>query len=110
MQNLSYAYSATQNNGQIATQTNALSGETVEYLYDSLNRLMSAATPGVGGWGLSFAYDGFGNRTNQAVTKGGGPTHSVTINPTNNHISTSGYGYDANGNMTAMPLTTMVYL
>ena len=109
LQNLSYAYPATQNNGQIASQTNTMSGETVEYQYDELNRLISAATPGGGGWGLSFAYDGFGNRTNQAVTKGSGPMHSVAINPANNRISTSGYSYDANGNMTAMPLMTASY-
>lgn len=109
LQNLTYTFSATQNNGQIVSQTDALSGETVEYEYDALNRLISAATPGGGGWGLSFSYDGFGNRTNQSVTKGSGPTHSVTINAANNRISTSGYVYDTNGNMTQMPQLTMVY-
>lgn len=75
----------------------------------TLKRLVSAETAGSGGWGLSYSYDGFGNRTNQSVTKGSGPTHSVTINATNNRISTSGYVYDSNGNMTQMPSLTMVY-
>jgi YD repeat-containing protein len=109
LQNLTYTLSTTQNNGQLLSQTDALSGETVEYQYDALNRLLTAQTPGGGGWGLSFSYDGFGNRTNQTVTKGSGPTHSVTINPANNRVSTSGYVYDANGNLTQMPLVTMVY-
>lgn len=109
LQNLTYTFSATQNNGQILSQTDALSGETVEYEYDSLKRLISAETAGSGGWGLSYSYDGFGNRTNQSVTKGSGPTHSVTINAANNRISTSGYVYDSNGNMTQMPSLAMTY-
>jgi YD repeat-containing protein len=92
LQNLTYTFHATQNNGQILSQIDAVSGETVEYAYDSLNRLLTAATTGPQ-WGLSFTYDGFGNRTNQAVTKGSGPTHSVAIDPATNRISTSGYQY-----------------
>jgi hypothetical protein len=92
LQNLTYNFSSTQNNGQILSQADAVSGETVEYAYDSLNRLLSAATTGPQ-WGLSFTYDGFGNRTNQTVTKGSGPTHSVAIDPATNRISTSGYTY-----------------
>ncbi len=108
VQNLSYTFSATQNNGQILSQTDALSAETVEYTYDALNRLATAETTGPQ-WGLQFSYDGFGNRTNQTVTKGSGPTHSVAIDAGTNRISTGGYLYDANGNMTQMPLMTMGY-
>jgi len=32
-------------NGKISSQYNAISGETVQYVYDSLNRLSSAPTP-----------------------------------------------------------------
>jgi YD repeat-containing protein len=51
-------------------------------------------------WGLSFTYDGFGNRTDSTVTKG---TASLLIDGNTNRISTSGFSYDANGNLTAMP-------
>ena len=70
----------------------------VEYQYDSLNRLISATETG-GDWGLSFGYDGFGNRVSQT----GARTHEVVVDPATNRISGSGYVYDANGNMTAMP-------
>jgi RHS repeat-associated protein len=60
-------------------------------------------------WGLSFTYDGFGNRTAQSVTKGSGPTVSLSINPASNRINSSGYTYDANGNLTAMPNSTFLY-
>ena len=39
---MTYAYSATQNNGKITQQTDGTTGETVVYQYDSLNRLASA--------------------------------------------------------------------
>ena len=42
---LNYVYPASTNNGQIASQYDALSGETVSYQYDSLKRLASAAAP-----------------------------------------------------------------
>ena len=46
---ISYNFPAGTNNGKIGTQTDNLSGETVTYQYDSLNRLLSAppaANPG----------------------------------------------------------------
>ncbi len=57
-------------------------------------------------WGLSFSYDGFGNRLSQTVTKGSAPASSLAINPATNRISSTGYGYDANGNLTTMPSGT----
>ena len=54
---------------------------------------------------MSFGYDGFGNRTTQAVTKGSAPTSYLNYDG-NNRIVGSGFGYDANGNMTQMPGVT----
>ena len=53
-------------------------GETVNYTYDSLARLSTAAIAGSSGWGLSWSYDGWGNRLAQSVTKGSGPTTALT--------------------------------
>ncbi|HUS08289.1 MAG TPA: RHS repeat-associated core domain-containing protein [Bryobacteraceae bacterium] len=100
-QDIEYRYSATQNNGKITQMKNWISGEEVSYQYDELQRLASATTTGPE-WGLSFAYDGFGNRTAQSVTKGSAPTANFSYD-TNNRITTAGYSYDANGNLTAMP-------
>ncbi|MDZ7637654.1 MAG: RHS repeat-associated core domain-containing protein [Bryobacterales bacterium] len=108
LQDLNYTYSPNQNNGQILSQTDALSGETVVYEYNRLNHLIRAETTSPR-WGLQFSYDGFGNRTNQTVTKGTGPNHSVTIQAATNRILTAGYVDDANGNLTQMPLMTMTY-
>jgi RHS repeat-associated protein len=91
--NLTYAYSSTQNNGKISSQTDNLSGEQVVYTYDALNRLASA-TATSSSWGQSYSYDGFGNLTGQTVTAGSAPSYSVTPNPSTNHLG----GEDANGN------------
>ena len=102
---MEYRFSATQNNGKITQQKDWVSGEEVTYQYDSLQRLISAITTGPE-WGLNFTFDGFGNRTASTVTKGTGPISSLSIDGNANRITTSGFGYDANGNMTTMPSQT----
>jgi YD repeat-containing protein len=72
-----YRYSATQNDGRITSRKEYISGEDITYQYDSLQRLLSAATTHTGGtapqWGQSLTYDGFGNMTGQTVTAGSAP-------------------------------------
>jgi RHS repeat-associated protein len=80
--------------------------------YDSLNRLSTTVSQGSANysqWGLSWTYDRYGNRTAQTVTAGTGPSNSVTVSATTNQITTSGYHYDANGNMTNDGVNTLVY-
>jgi YD repeat-containing protein len=90
------------NNGRITKQVETFSGEEVNYQYDSLNRLIAASTTDAS-WGLSFNYDAYGNRWSQTVTKGAAPPMSVIYDLNTNHITTSGYAYDANGNLTNTP-------
>jgi RHS repeat-associated protein len=98
-----YRFSTTQNDGKILSQKNWLTGEDVTYQYDQLERLISASTTNNSSWGLSWSYDGFGNRLAQTVTQGAGPTNTVLVDGNTNRISSAGYSYDANGNMTLMP-------
>ena len=90
-QNLTYTYPAGTNNGKISSRYDAVSGETVTYTYDSLNRLASATG---NTWGDSYGFDGFGNLVSKTVTKGSAPTLSVAPDPNTNHLG----GEDANGN------------
>ena len=87
-------YSANQNNSKILQMLKNVSSETTSYTYDSLNRLATASTSA---WGQSFTYDGFGNLTDKNVTAGSAPTLHITVDPTNNRISTA--NYDLNGNL-----------
>ena len=93
---MEYRYAAGQNNGRITQQKNWTSGEEVTYTYDSLNRLVGAATTGPE-WGAQYVYDGFGNLTQKVVTKGTAPSLSVAVDPATNRVV--GQVYDAAGNL-----------
>ncbi len=92
-ENLTYNYPSGTNNGKVSSLYNAISGETVTYTYDSLNRLLTANGSG---WGQQYGFDSFGNLLSKTVTAGSGPSLSQAVNPANNQIV--GAGYDANGN------------
>jgi RHS repeat-associated protein len=90
--NITYNYSATQNNGKITSQVDNLTGEQVTYAYDSLQRLISAQAGST--WGQGFAYDPFGNLTDKTALAGSVPTMHIVPDPLTNHLG----GEDANGN------------
>jgi YD repeat-containing protein len=69
---------------------------------DAQNRLATTQNFQGTAWGLSFNYDGFGNRLDQTLTSGTAPSMSLTYDQTTNRILTTGYSYDANGNLKAM--------
>jgi len=96
--NRTYRYPTGTNNGKISSMTDNISGETVTYQYDSLNRLISAAGSG---WGENYGYDSFGNLLSKTPTSGSPPTLSIAVNTANNQVV--GYPYDANGNLQAAP-------
>ena len=75
---------------------------------NALKRLIGAST-NTGAWGQAFTYDGFGNMLTQSVTQGTAPVMSLNYDNSTNRITTSGYGYDANGNMTTAPLAGYTY-
>ena len=96
--NLTYNYPTGTNNGKLSSMYNAVSGETVTYTYDSLNRLLTAtgATGGTTTWGQQYGFDPFGNLLSKTVTAGSGPSLSQAVDQTTNRIV--GQTYDANGN------------
>ena len=91
---ITYTFPTGTNNGKISQQSNSVSGETVTYQYDSLNRLLSASGSG---WSETYGYDGFGNLLTKTPT-GSAPTLSQSVNAANNQVV--GWTYDANGNQT----------
>jgi RHS repeat-associated protein len=103
-------------NGQISSITDSVdNGRSASYTYDALARLTAATTTGSTAypqWGLSFTYDRYANRTAQSISAGctmSCPTNSVAVSTTTNRITTSGYGYDAKGNMTNDGSNTLTY-
>jgi len=72
-----------------------------KYGYDEFNRLSTRIITAGTVLNYSYTYDRWGNRTAQTITAGGsGPQPSVSVNTSTNHISSSGFGFDAAGNMT----------
>ena len=67
--------------------------------YDSFNRLTSRTVTSGTVQNYTYSYDRYGNRLTQTPLQTG-YTFDPTVNPANNQITTSGFTYDAAGNMT----------
>ena len=93
MMDMQYNYSATQNNGRITGSVDGVTGESVSYTYDALNRLSGAVAAGM--WSASYSYDGFGNLTGKSGT-GGAPSLTAAFDAANHQ---AGVSYDVNGNV-----------
>lgn len=108
---LTYDYGAG-NNGQIQSITdNADASRSMTYTYDAWARLKTATAGPVAAptWKLSWDYDRFGNRKNQNVLAGSAPAPQLAISSTTNRITSTGYTYDASGNLTNDTLHSYVY-
>jgi hypothetical protein len=101
----------TKNNGNVESQQISVNGVievTQSYLYDSLNRLLSAeemltAAPHTPMWKQAYSYDRFGNRTFAAGTTLMEANIAFATNTTSNRIITAGYSYDNAGNVIQEP-------
>jgi RHS repeat-associated protein len=77
--------------------------------YDQFNRLATSTVTSGTPQNFSYNIDRYGNRWQQNVTAGSGPSPSVAFNTANNQITTAGYAYDAAGNMTSDGFHTYTY-
>jgi len=64
--------------------------------YDQLNRLTTSHENSGANWTQTNGYDHYGNRWIDQ----GNSNQNLSFNPANNRITTSGYSYDAAGNLT----------
>jgi RHS repeat-associated protein len=81
-------------NGTVKTFNDTVSG-SYTFTYDAFNRLVSSTNTAQS---YSWTYDQFGNRWHQDKTAGTGYTADFSFN-NNNRITTSGFSYDAAGNL-----------
>ncbi len=98
----------TTNNGNVfgyffQDTSNPSLGHTASYTYDTVNRLATSVVTGSATHNLTFGYDRYGNMTcvTNAQTQGLCPNWSYSPNTSTNQITTSGFTYDAAGNLTA---------
>lgn len=113
--NMSYDFHlGTADNGNVwQIVNNRDTTRTVNYDYDQLNRIKSAVTASTSGpncWGQLFGhmnggtyvsgFDPWANLKEITVSQCSAPTLSLIVDG-NNHVTGSGYSYDAAGNMTS---------
>ena len=103
---MTYTYSATQNNAQITGATDSRTGDALTYTYDLLKRLTKTVSSGPA-WQQNFQYDGFGNLTSKSAPVGSGEPVFPGVDSSTNRLT--GASYDANGNVTAINGSALVY-
>ena len=102
-----YGTSATWRGTQVTTQSDSILNQQVTFGYDAFNRLTARTVTSGTVQNYTYAYDRYGNRTQTPLESGYSfnPTYSATTN----HITSSGYAYDAAGNMTNDMFHTYTY-
>ena len=83
---------------RMLNQSDTVLNQQVTFGYDEFNRLTSRTVTQGTQQNYTYSYDRYGNRVTQTPLQGG-YTSNLTVNPANNRITTSGYAYDAAGNM-----------
>jgi len=93
-----YNYGTTNNNGNVQSVTYAGGGlsYTQNFGYDALNRLTTSSENSGASWSQTNVYDRYGNRQ---IDYGGG-VYNLAFSSSTNRITTSGFSYDAAGNLT----------
>ena len=105
-----YGYHVTWQGARAIDLSDTVQNQGQAYGYDEFNRLTTSTTAGSGQKrGFSWVYDRYGNRWQQNVTAGSGPSPQLAFNASNNHVTNSGYVYDAAGNLTSDGIHSYTY-
>ena len=91
-----YGFNAVKKGVRVQSSCDTVIGPCLNYGYDEFNRLTSLT----GQQSFNYTFDRYGNRWSQNVTQGSGPAPNVSFDVTTNKINSSGYAYDAAGNLT----------
>ncbi|WP_263417836.1 RHS repeat domain-containing protein [Terriglobus albidus] len=95
-----YGFSSGPVGAQVNWRCDTIEGNCLDYTYDEFGRLKHSSSSGTS---ISdYSYDRYGNRWQQ-TSYNGGLTTALSFNTANNQINSSGYVYDAAGNLTQDP-------
>ncbi|MGD0733375.1 MAG: RHS repeat-associated core domain-containing protein [Terracidiphilus sp.] len=92
-----YGVTNTWSGTQLQGSSDSVLNQSSTYGYDGFNRLTTFKVGSA--LNYSYGFDRWGNRWSQ-TPQNGGSSSSLSFNTATNQISTSGYSYDAAGNMT----------
>ncbi|MGH9585787.1 MAG: RHS repeat domain-containing protein [Acidobacteriaceae bacterium] len=95
-----YGYTIAWSGSQATQVCDTVLNRCLKETYDEFNRLASqTATTGAPD-NFTYVYDRYGNRWEQNVTGGSGPSPQLSFDPSTNRVApASGYTYDAAGNL-----------
>ena len=93
-----YGTSSVWSGSRMNFQSDTVLNQQLTYGYDEFNRLISRTVSSGTVQNYGYGYDQYGNRISQVGYQGGW-SFNPTINPATNQITTSGYSYDAAGNL-----------
>jgi len=94
-----YGFSDSWTGNRLTSASDTVLNQGSLYGYDEFNRLTSRTVTNGTVQNQAFTYDRWGNRWTE-TTSPSGPQTSLSFDTTTNHITGSGYTYDAAGNMT----------
>ncbi len=96
-----YGTDAYRSGDRVTAMDDTVLGASRWFGYDEFDRLTSSIRINNGDQSnFSYTYDRYGNRWAQTVTQGSGPQPNLSFDPATNRISSTGYSYDAAGNLT----------
>ncbi len=103
--------SGSNNNGNVAgyyykDNVNSTLNHSATYTYDSVNRLAAAAATGTVAYSQTFTIDAYGNLK---CTPNGPGCRAPTFSSSTNRITSSGYSYDAAGDVTGDGTYTYIW-
>lgn len=104
-----YGYTAGWKGVRLTGSSDSVLNQGSTYGYDEFNRLTSRAVNAGTVQNFNYTYDRYGNRWQQNITAGSGPSPQFSFNASTNQLSTGGYAYDAAGNMTNDSYHTYAY-
>jgi RHS repeat-associated protein len=106
-----YGTGAYMSGTRVAAMDDTVIGGHISLGYDEFNRLTSTNRTYYNNSqnNFTYGYDRWGNRWSQTVTSGSGPQPSLAFNTANNQITSTGYVYDAAGNLTSDGFHTYTY-
>ena len=84
---------------QVKSECDTVLNNCVTLGYDEFNRLKSLTVTSGTQNNFSYVYDRYGNRWQQNITAGSGPSPQLSFNTANNQVTNGGIAYDAAGNL-----------